>query len=61
MRQQKLSVSIAEVKKTLEAMKHDGFLVDSGKRRDGEIVWVLSEKGKLHAEEHYGLKTRGGL
>jgi DNA-binding PadR family transcriptional regulator len=38
------------IKETREELVAKGFLRDSGRRRNGQIVWEITEAGKAYVE-----------
>ena len=43
-------ISFDEVKTIREELVEMGLLQDSGRRRNGQVVWVLSPLGRAYAE-----------
>ena len=43
-------LSLAEVKKAREELVEMGLVQDSGRRRDGHVVWEVSPLGKRYLE-----------
>jgi hypothetical protein len=44
-------ICVGEIRKACEELAEMGLIEDSGRRRNGRIVWVITPMGKLLAEE----------
>jgi hypothetical protein len=47
----KKPISVDEVRKVREELTKMGLIKDSGRRKKGQIVWVLSPRGKRIAAD----------